>query len=104
LMLAWNAAVSFSPLPLRVSFGLGIFFNFVGLAYGAYAVFRVLAGLYVVRGWTSSIVLTCLIGGSIMISLGLLGEYVARIYEEIKGRPLYLVARTANLQAPDRNL
>ena len=48
-------------------------------------------------GWTSVIVVVCVIGGAILMSIGVLGEYVARIYEESKGRPLYIVASSANM-------
>jgi dolichol-phosphate mannosyltransferase len=51
-----------------------------------------------VPGWTSSIAITCLIGGAILMSIGVLGEYVGRIFEESKGRPLYLVSSTANIE------
>jgi hypothetical protein len=44
-------------------------------------------------------VVTCLVGGGILVSIGVLGEYVARIFEESKGRPLYLVAETWNIAA-----
>jgi polyisoprenyl-phosphate glycosyltransferase len=99
---AWNAVVSFSPLPLRFSFATGLGITAVGFLYGIYATVRVLTGRYVVPGWTSVIVLLCLIGGGIMISLGILGEYVGRLFEEIKQRPLYVVSLTANLPAtPD---
>jgi len=96
LLLSWNAAVSFSPLPLRLSFAVGGAIAGVGAAYGVYAFVRAALGLYVVPGWTSSIVVTCLIGGAIMISVGILGEYVGRIFEEIKQRPLYIVNVSAN--------
>ena len=55
-----------------------------------------------VRGWTTIIVLLCLIGGLLLVSVGMVGEYTAKIYEEIKQRPLYLVDRTVNLSR-DRN-
>lgn len=92
LRLAWTAAVSFSPLPLRASFWLGFSIALIGMAEAANAVIRTLLGLYVVPGWTSLLVVTCLIGGSILISIGVLGEYVGRIFEASKERPLYLVA------------
>jgi glycosyltransferase involved in cell wall biosynthesis len=94
---AWNAVVSFSPLPLRFSFATGAAITAIGFLYGIYATIRVLTGQYVVPGWTSVIVLLCLIGGGIMISLGILGEYVGRLFEEIKERPLYVVSLTANV-------
>jgi glycosyltransferase involved in cell wall biosynthesis len=100
LRLAWTAAMGFSPTPLRISFLVGLLMTTVGMAYGFYAVSRTILGLYVVPGWTSVIVLLCLIGGSIQMSLGILGEYVARIYEETKARPLYIVSVSANLGDP----
>jgi len=97
LLFAWTAAVSFSPLPLRVSFAIGAMLFSLGGCYGLYAVVRSLLGLYVVPGWTSVIILNCIIGGAIMVAIGILGEYIGRIFEQSKARPLYLVAYTANL-------
>ena len=98
LLLAWTAAVSFSPAPLRASFALGVLAAMAGLGEGVYAVARTLLGYYTVPGWTSVIVVTCLIGGAILISIGVLGEYVGRIFEEVKGRPLYTVAERYNME------
>ena len=92
LRLAWTAAVSFSPKPLRISFWLGFVVAAIGMAQAANAVIRSLLGLYVVPGWSSVIVVTCLIGGAILISIGVLGEYVGRIFEASKDRPIYLIA------------
>jgi len=92
LRLAWTAAVSFSPTPLRLSFGLGFLIAAIGMLEAANAVIRSMLGLYVVPGWSSMIVVTCLVGGSILISIGVLGEYVGRIFEAIKERPLYVIA------------
>ncbi|XDD41505.1 glycosyltransferase family 2 protein [Leptospira sp. WS60.C2] len=97
LKLAMNAAVSFSPLPLRFSLALGIFVAMLGFIVGAYALFRAfqhfILELPIVYnpGWATIVTLICLIGGSILISIGILGEYVARIFEESKGRPLYVI-------------
>jgi glycosyltransferase involved in cell wall biosynthesis len=99
LSFAWNAALSFSPLPLKMTFAAGFLVAFLGLAYGCYAAVRVFLGLYVVPGWTSLMVALCLIGGSILMGLGLVGEYIAKIYEEIKGRPLYVVQEAVNLES-----
>jgi glycosyltransferase involved in cell wall biosynthesis len=99
LRFAWIGIVSFSPAPLRLSFALAMLVAFAGLLAAAWAMFSMLAGIYVVPGWTSQIVLTSLIGSSILIALGVVGEYVAKIYEEIKGRPLYVIADTVNLPA-----
>jgi dolichol-phosphate mannosyltransferase len=97
---AWTAAVSFSPAPLRISLAAGVLVALAGFAEAIYAVIRVVKGLYVAPGWTSTIVVICLVGGGILISIGILGEYVGRIFEEVKGRPLYIVAATANIDPP----
>ncbi|MCG6152907.1 glycosyltransferase family 2 protein [Leptospira bandrabouensis] len=97
LKLAMNAAVSFSPLPLRFSLALGIIVALIGFAVGFYALFRAFQHFVLEMpivynpGWATIVTLICLIGGSILISIGILGEYIARIFEESKGRPLYVV-------------
>jgi dolichol-phosphate mannosyltransferase len=90
--LAWTGAISFSPLPLRVSMGLGVVAAFVGVGVVCWALFAKLTGHVDVPGWTSQVVVTCLIGGAVLISNGVLGEYVGRIFEEAKGRPLYVIS------------
>jgi hypothetical protein len=52
---------------------------------------------YTVRGWSSLMVAVCIIGGTQLMTVGILGEYVGKIYEQSKDRPLYLVARTLNV-------
>lgn len=92
LQFAWTAAVSFSPTPLRLSFGLGLLIAGVGMFEAINAIVRTFLGLYVVPGWTSLLVVNCLIGGAILVSIGVLGEYVGRIFEASKERPIYIVA------------
>ncbi len=94
LRFAWTAAVAFSPIPLRVSFILGLLLFSVGLIYGGWAIVQLMAGADLVRGWTSLVVLNCLSAGAIMIAIGVLGEYVGRIYEHVKARPLYVVEQS----------
>jgi dolichol-phosphate mannosyltransferase len=99
LRFAWTAAVSFSPLPLRLSLAAGAAAFGIGSAYTLYALVRLALGLYVVPGWASLLVSTCLQSGVILMSIGILGEYVARIFEEVKGRPLYLISDRFNCDA-----
>jgi glycosyltransferase involved in cell wall biosynthesis len=87
---AWDAIVSFSPLPLRLSLAAGFLAAFAGFLYGLYAIIDAVILHNTVRGWTTQIVLTSLLGGAILVSIGVLGEYVGRIYEELKDRPLYM--------------
>ena len=100
LALAWTAAVSFSPTPLRLSFGLGILAAAIGMLQAVNAVIRTILGLHLVEGWSSIIVVNCLVGGSVLVSIGVLGEYVGRIFEAIKERPLYIVASNINRPEP----
>jgi dolichol-phosphate mannosyltransferase len=96
LRLASTAAISFSALPLRLSFfGAGLM-TLVAIEETIRAIVRYFSG-HTVPGWTSLMVIVCLSNAALMISIGILGEYVGRIYEEGKARPLYLVADTWNL-------
>jgi glycosyltransferase involved in cell wall biosynthesis len=100
LALAWTAAVSFSPAPLRLSFGLGLMVAAIGMLQAINAVVRSILGLHLVEGWSSIIIVTCLIGGAILVSIGVLGEYVGRIFEAAKDRPLYVVASNIKRTGP----
>jgi polyisoprenyl-phosphate glycosyltransferase len=99
LSFAWTAATSFSTLPLRFSTILGLIVTLFGMVEAVRAVLAHIFNWYTVTGWTSLIVTICVIGGSLLVSIGVLGEYVGKLYEQSKGRPLYLVARTVNLGA-----
>jgi len=98
LRLAWTATLSFSALPLRLSFfGAGAM-TLIALEETIRALVMHFSG-HTVPGWTSLMVIICLSNAALMISVGILGEYVGRIYEEGKARPLYLVADTWNLRS-----
>lgn len=96
LRFAWTAAISFSPLPLQVAFWVGMAFFGGGAGFTVFALVSWLMGRPLVPGWISVICVSSLGTGGVMILMGVLGEYVARIYEEIKGRPLYVVSETYN--------
>jgi dolichol-phosphate mannosyltransferase len=97
LSFAWTAATSFSILPLRISTFMGLVVTIFGLAEAVRAILAHVFHWYTVTGWTSLLVTICVIGGTLLISIGVLGEYVGKLYEQSKDRPLYLVARTLNL-------
>ena len=96
LAFSWTATTSFSTIPLRISGLLGLGIGMLGLAEGGRALLAHFLGWYVVSGWTSLTVITALLGSAVLISIAILGEYVAKLYEQSKERPLYLVARTFN--------
>src|SRR5262245_19750192 len=95
---AWTAITSFSALPLRFSVFFGFFVAACGVAYAIYGVFAARVLKATVPGWTSLVCLNITFSGATLIAIGLVGEYVAHIYEEAKGRPLYIVADSSNMQ------
>jgi glycosyltransferase involved in cell wall biosynthesis len=98
LKFAWTAATSFSSIPLNLSFLVGGIVGVFALEEAVRAIVAEMQG-YTVPGWTSLMVVTSLIGSALLVFLGVLGQYVSRIYEQSKGRPLYIVARAVNCQA-----
>jgi dolichol-phosphate mannosyltransferase len=97
LVFAWTAATSFSILPLRIIMTFGALVTAFGVEEAIRAVLAKLFHWHTVPGWTSLMVVGSVIGGTILISIGILGEYVGKLYEQSKERPLYLVAQTVNL-------
>ena len=108
IRLAWNAAVSFSPLPLRISFFAGGLMALLAIEEAVRALVAYHSGR-TVPGWTSLMIVVCMSNAVLLVTVGILGEYVAKIFEESKGRPLYIVADAWNLaqrsetQAPERS-
>jgi dolichol-phosphate mannosyltransferase len=98
LNFACNAALSFSILPIRGISICGLLVAAFGFSYGLFSILRHFAYQDTVPGWTTIIVLLGIIGGMILIGLGVIGEYVGRIYEEIKDRPLYIVQECVNTE------
>jgi glycosyltransferase involved in cell wall biosynthesis len=86
---AIDALLSFSKVPLRLSFVLGMTILLLGAVYCVFECVRGLLGHGF--GWELVLAAVLVVGGCILASLGLLGEYVGRIYEQVKGRPLYLL-------------
>lgn len=87
---AGDGITSFSSKPLRISFYAGLIVSFIGLIYSSYAVIEFFRGK-TIPGWTSLLVTVLIIGGIQLISIGIIGEYIARIFNEAKNRPLYFV-------------
>lgn len=90
LKLAWSSITSFSNLPLRLSVYLGIIVCLGGLALLSWAFVCWLSGS-VVTGWFSLIGVITILGGIQLLMMGMIGEYIANIFEEVKNRPKYIV-------------
>ena len=89
--LAFNAITSFSTLPLRLATYLGLISAGVGLFYGFYFVYKkVFLGIPVL-GYASIIVAVLFVGGIQLLILGIIGEYLGRVYQEVQARPIYVV-------------
>jgi glycosyltransferase involved in cell wall biosynthesis len=92
----WNFAIdgitSFSSFPLKTWSYVGAGISMCAFFYAAYLFYTTLVYGVVVPGYASIMVTTLFIGGVILISLGVIGEYLGRIYDEVKRRPLYLVS------------
>jgi dolichol-phosphate mannosyltransferase len=101
LQLAWTAVSSFSAFPLRLSTNLGMFVTLFGLGYLLYSIFAALIAKATMPGWTSLVCLQIIFSGTILTAVGLVGSYVARIYEESKQRPLYVIAGLNNFEAAE---
>jgi len=97
--LAWNATLAFSTLPLRLITWVGFITAGFAICYGGFAVLQKYIYHTAVQGWTGIVVALGIIGGAILVSLGVIGDYVGRIFEEIKRRPLYIVRDDTH--APD---
>jgi dolichol-phosphate mannosyltransferase len=102
LTFAFDGITSFSSRPLRLASLVGVFTAAVSLALMlALTAYKLLGGTGLVPGWTSLIVAVLFLGGLQLTAVGLLGEYVGRIYDQVKGRPIYLVEERANLPEAD---
>jgi polyisoprenyl-phosphate glycosyltransferase len=91
---AWDGVTAFSAMPLRAAFFLGLSISMGTFVYGFYAVAaRVFWNTAVMPGWASIAISVLFLGGLQLIFIGLLGEYLARVFDEVKGRPIYFIKR-----------
>ena len=95
LAFALEGITSFSVKPLRVITYLGLLFILVALGVIAYALYEHFAG-HTIAGWTSLLVSMWFIGGSILLACGVIGEYIGKIYLEVKRRPKYFIDKKIN--------
>jgi glycosyltransferase involved in cell wall biosynthesis len=92
LNFAIDGITSFSVKPLRLITTLGLLFVFVAIGIIGYAIYEYLCG-YTVAGWTSLLVSMWFIGGVILTAIGVIGEYIGKIYREVKRRPRYFIEK-----------
>ena len=93
IKLAVDGITSFSYKPLKFSVGIGIFISVFSLLFAlAVVILRINNIVEMEPGWASLMVVFLFFSGVILIMLGIIGEYIARIFEEVKGRPLYIIS------------
>jgi polyisoprenyl-phosphate glycosyltransferase len=95
LIFAWNGITSFSTVPMKLVLWFGIFNFIFAMGITAWVLVCKLFG-FTVQGWTSIVLPMTFFSGSNMIAIGLIGEYVGKIYEEVKARPRYIIENVLN--------
>jgi dolichol-phosphate mannosyltransferase len=94
MRMAMDGMVSFSNRPLYISIALGVLISLASGLYGTYLLTRTFIGTSETpEGWLSTIIATSFIGGLILLNQGVLGIYLGRLYNQAKGRPLYVIER-----------
>ena len=96
--LALDAVFAFSVIPLRAASYFGLFTIAASVLYAAHSVYKKLFLGLNPPGFTGLIVTIAFLGGAQLLFLGVIGEYLGRIYEEVKNRPHYVVAQTVNVR------
>jgi dolichol-phosphate mannosyltransferase len=100
LRFALDGLFSFSTKPLQISVSLGLFAAALAMLGIVYAVaLRIFSSVWV-EGWTALMIAVLFMGGVQLVSLGIIGEYIGRIYSEVKRRPLYIVGETVGFDGP----
>ena len=97
--LVLSGVTSFSAFPLRLAFWAGLFVLFVSIVFSGY----VIIDHYVnpnplIAGWATLVILVLFLGSIQLMVLGVVGEYMYKMFNEVKGRPLYIVSETCNIK------
>ncbi|MCL6446983.1 MAG: glycosyltransferase family 2 protein [Armatimonadetes bacterium] len=96
--LAVDGIFSFSSYPLKISSMFGYIISLFAFIYIIYALFAKFKFGTTISGWTSLIITVLFLGGIQLICIGIMGEYISRIYDETKNRPLYIINQKINFQ------
>lgn len=98
LKLAFDIIISNSNKPLRIITGFGFCFSLIAFILAIYNVIANLLGLITVEGYTTTVFSVWFVGGFILMVLGVLGLYIGKIFDQVKGRPLYIVQEEVNVE------
>jgi dolichol-phosphate mannosyltransferase len=103
LKLSLDGITSFSDKPLKLANYLGISLSLVGFIYMLVVFYQKLFTDTTINGWSSIIIIQLLFSGIVLIMLGVIGEYIGRIYDEAKNRPLYIVREAYGIEDRERS-
>ncbi len=101
LRFALTGVTSFSFIPLQLASYFGFFISGIAFLAGLYAIYLKLFTNATIQGWTSLMIAVLFIGGVQLITLGIIGEYIGRISEEVKQRPPFVVREKINIKVKD---
>lgn len=90
--LALSGYIGFSAMPLRLAMWLGLSSAGAGFSMAIWVIFSKIAGIDSPKGWASTIAVIMFIGGVQLLMLGVIGEYLSRVYDEVRSRPLYIIS------------
>lgn len=103
----WKFAIDgitgFTTLPLRIWSYMGLFVAFSGFCWAVFLIARTLISGIDTPGYASTMVVLLTLGGLILTSLGVIGEYLGRVYEEVKSRPLYIIRDVIGFKPDDKD-
>lgn len=99
LKLAFGSIISNTNKPLRMMTGLGIFLSIASMLIALYNVVAYLGGIIGVPGFTTTVFSIWFVGGMLMMQLGIVGLYIGKIFDQVKGRPLYVVMDEVNIES-----
>jgi polyisoprenyl-phosphate glycosyltransferase len=95
LSFAWDGITSFSTYPMRLIFIMGVIISFFSMLLAVLAIIPVFYG-QTIQGWASTVIPIFFFSGIQIISIGLIGEYVGKIYKEVKARPRFIIESIKN--------
>jgi dolichol-phosphate mannosyltransferase len=91
LRFAADGITSFSWVPLRIAVHIGLIASALSLGMVLWVLYEALIARRTVPGWASTVVIILFLGGVQLFSIGMLGEYIGRVYDEVRNRPLYII-------------
>jgi glycosyltransferase involved in cell wall biosynthesis len=96
LQFGWNGITSFSLIPLKIITVIGFIIFFISLSLSLYVFYSLFISQTAVPGWASTVLPIYFLGGIELLALGIIGEYIGKIYSEVKNRPLYFIEERTN--------